>query len=276
MQCVYRMPVPSLLQTLTKRHDLWWQFTVRAVEMRHRGSYLGVIWTVLNPLLMLAMYVTVFSLVWKSHFRVGETPVDYALAVFIGLILFHITAETIGAAPTYIIASPNLVKKVVFPVGVLPIANTSALWFHFLVSFVLFVAAGCAVNRPPPLIGLLWMPAILIPHVLLTMGLAWLLSALGVFFRDISQLVAFISTVTMWTSGVFFSAPNIAASSPFAWRILKWNPLLQTIELSRHALLWDQPVGLKPLLYTWVFGIGALVFGGWCFKKLQPAFADVL
>jgi len=276
MQCVYRMSAPSLLQTLTRRHDLWWQFTVRAVEMRHRGSYLGVLWTVLNPLLMLAMYVTVFSLVFKNHFRMGETPVDYALAVFIGLILFHTTAETIGAAPTYIIASPNLVKKVVFPVEVLPIANTSALWFHFFISFSLLLVAALAFNRPPSLSGLLWMPVILVPHVLFTIGLAWFLSALGVFFRDISQLVAFLSTVVMWTSGVFFSKANIIAQSPLAWRILKWNPLLETIELSRHALLWDQPVELKPLLYTWVFGVAVLLLGGWSFKKLQPAFADVI
>ncbi len=272
----FRMSAPSLMQTLAKHHDLWWQFTVRAVEMRHRGSYLGVIWTVLNPLLMLAMYVTVFSLVFRTTFRTGDTPVDYALAVFIGLILFHTTAETIGTAPTYIISNPNLVKKVVFPLEVLPIANTSALWFHFLISFALFLVAGVVAEHPPGLTGLLWMPAILLPHVLLTIGLAWFLSALGVFFRDISQLVAFISTVTMWSSGVFFSAANIAERSPFVWSILKWNPLLQTIELSRHALLWDQPVNLNALLYTWVFGVAVLLIGGWSFKKLQPAFADVL
>lgn len=270
------MSAPSLLQSLTRRHDLWWQFTVRAVEMRHRGSYLGVIWTVLNPLLMLAMYVTVFSLVFKNHFRANETPVDYALAVFIGLILFHTTAETIGAAPTYIVTNPNLVKKVVFPVEVLPIANTSALWFHFLISFVLFIAAAFAFDRPPSLLGVLWIPVILAPHVLFTVGLAWLLSALGVFFRDISQLVAFFSTVVMWTSGVFYSAANIAERSPLAWQILKWNPLLRTIELSRHALLWDEPISLKALLYTWLCGIVMLLLGGWSFKKLQPAFADVI
>lgn len=270
------MSAPSLLQTLAKRHDLWWQFTVRAIEMRHRGSYLGVIWTVLNPLLMLALYVTVFSLVFKNHFRVGETPVDYGLAVFIGLILFHTMAETIGTSPTYIVTNPNLVKKVVFPLEVLPIANTSALWFHFFISFGLLIAAAFVFDRPPSITGILWMPVILAPQILLTIGMGWFLSALGVFFRDISQVVGFIGSVLLWTSGVFYSTANIAEQSPTAWQILKWNPLLQTIELSRHALLWDQPIALQALLYTWVFGVGALVFGGWSFKKLQPAFADVL
>lgn len=276
MHCVYRMSAPSLLQTLTRRHDLWWQFAVRAVEMRHRGSYLGFLWTVLNPLLMLAMYVTVFSLAFPNHLRPGETAVDYALAVFIGLILFHTLSETIAASPSYIVTSPNLVKKVVFPLEVLPIANTSALWFHFFISFILLVLAFLVTGRPFSLLGLLWMPLILLPQIMLTVGLSWFLSALGVFFRDISQVVAFVSTAVLWTSGVFMYGATIAERSPLAWKILKWNPLLQTIELSRHALLWDHAVNLEPLAYTWIVGALALVIGGWSFKKLQPAFADVL
>lgn len=262
---------------INRRHiDLWWQFTVRAVEMRHRGSYLGFIWTVLNPLLMLAMYVMVFSLAFPNHLRPGETATDYALAVFIGLILFHTMSETIAASPSYIIANPNLVKKVVFPLEVLPLANTSAVWFHFAVSFALLILAFVVTGRHFSALGLLWMPIVLTPPVLVTIGLSWFLSAIGVFFRDISQVVAFVSTAVLWTSGVFMYPATIAERSPLAWKILRWNPLLETIDLTRHALLWDQSIGLKPLAYTWTAGILAIFIGGWSFKKLQPAFADVL
>ena len=110
------VPASSPLQM---KCDLWWQFTVRSVEMRHRGSYLGVIWTVLNPLLMLGMYVVVFGLIFRSKFNAfpNETPVDYSLAVFMGLILFHITADTIAAAPTR--------SRLGVPVGPRPCAQLS-------------------------------------------------------------------------------------------------------------------------------------------------------
>lgn len=245
--------------------------------MRHRGSYLGVFWTVLNPLLMLAMYVVVFGFIFKSKFNAfpNETPVDYSLAVFMGLILFHITAETIAAAPTYIITNPNLVKKVVFPLEILPLSNTSAAWFHFLISFCLLLIACFLTQRPPSITGLLWMPLILIPHIMFTIGLSWILAALGVFFRDISQVVGFVSQVLLYASGVFIPV-SAMIKVPALWAILKWNPLLHTVELSRHALLWNKPIDLSYLSYTWIAGAAVLVVGGWFFKKWQPAFADVI
>lgn len=257
--------------------DLWWQFTVRSVEMRHRGSYLGVFWTVLNPLLMLAMYVVVFGFIFRSKFNAfpHETPVDYSLAVFMGLILFHLTADTIAAAPTYIITNPNLVKKVVFPLEILPLANTSATWFHFGISFVLLLIACFVTGRPPSASGLLWLPIILAPHVLFTVGLSWILAALGVFFRDISQVVGFTSQVLLYASGVFIPV-HAMQTYPLLWNILKWNPLLHTVELSRRALLWDQPIDFQFLGYTWIAGTAVFLFGAWFFKKWQPAFADVL
>ena len=268
---------PSLLQNLFRHRDLWWQFTVRAVEMKHRGSYLGIIWAVFNPLLSLALYVTVFGFIWNNHFNVlpHETTVDYALAVFVGLILFHLTADTLGTAPTYIVGNPNLVKKVVFPLEILPIANISALWFHFLISLALLFAATLILGRPLSLIGILWLPVILAPHIFLSIGLGWFLAALGTFFRDIMQVIGFLSQVMMWTSGVFFS-PAALHQNAAVWAVLKWNPMLHTIDLTRRALLWDLPIQFNTLLYTWLAGLAVFIFGGWFFKKTQHAFADVL
>ena len=174
-----------------RKRDLWWQFTVRAVELRHRGSHLGILWAVLNPLLSLALYMFVFGVIFKIRFGAlpEEIPVDIALAIFLGLILFHVTAETLGIGPTIIVGNPNLVKKVVFPLEVLPLAQISAFWFHLLISLGLLLVGITVLGRGLTLAGLLWLPVVLLPHLLLTMGLCWFLAAVGVFFRDITQVI---------------------------------------------------------------------------------------
>jgi lipopolysaccharide transport system permease protein len=272
------MHPPQFLQSLSHRRDLWWQFAARAVETRHRGSYLGVLWTVLNPLLMLAMYVTVFGFIFKSRFQVfpDETPVDYALGVFLGLLLFHVTSETIAAAPSYIVANPNLVKKVVFPLEILPLANVSALWFNFLISFGLLLVCTVVGGRPASFSGLAWMPLIFGAHVLFTVGLGWFLSALGVFFRDVAQIVTFLTQVLLYASAIFYPVHKIHEESALLWDILKWNPLLQTVDLARGVLLWDRSMDLYKLAFIWVLGVAVFFIGGWFFKRLQPAFADVI
>ncbi len=264
-----------LLSGFARKRELWWQFTVRAVEVRHRGSYLGIIWLVLNPLLMLALYVTVFGYIFGSRFRghENETPVDFALAVFLGLSLFHVLSETISAAPTLIVGNPNLVKKVVFPLELLPLANVSAYWFHFLINMALLFVGSFAVGNPVSPSGLLWMPIILIPHILLTLGIGWFVSALGVFFRDVTQITQVLAQIILYASAIFYSTSLLHG---VAWQFLKWNPLLHTIQLSRQALLWNQPLNLTHLGYTWIAGTVTCIIGRWFFHKTKHAFADVI
>lgn len=268
----------SLWNQFALKRDLWWQFTVRAVEMKHRGSYLGFIWAVLNPLLMAALYVAVFSLIFNGRFhaRPDETGVDYALGVFLGLVLFHLVTETLGVAPTLIVGQPNLVKKVVFPLEVLPLAQLGAFWFHALISLALFGVASLAVGRGLPPAGLLWLPVILLPLLLLTVGLAWLLAALGVFFRDIAQVTPLLAQILLWTSAVFFSSAMIVQKSALAWSILKWNPVLHTIELARNALLWDLPINLTRLGYTWLAGAALFAAGMVFFRATKRSFPEAI
>jgi hypothetical protein len=114
---------PSAWQHFARRRDLWWQFTIRAIEMKHRGSYLGIIWTVVNPLLMMGLYLFVFGTIFGGSYHAlpDETKLDYAFGLFLGLTFFNVLAETISIAPSLIVTNPNLVKKVVFPLEVLPI-----------------------------------------------------------------------------------------------------------------------------------------------------------
>ena len=269
---------PSLFSQLILKRDLWWQFTVRAVEMRHRGSYLGFLWAVMSPLLTATLYVLVFGVVFEGRFKVrpDETGLDYALGVFLGLILFHLVSETLAAAPGLIVGQPNLVKKVVFPVEVLPLAHLGALWFHALVSLGLFLGTTMLIGHGIGASGLLWLPAILLPHLLLTLGLGWFISAAGVYFRDIAQIVPLLSQILLWSSAVFFAPVRIAEKSALGWSILKWNPLLHTIDLARNALLWDQPINLARLGYTWGFGLAVFAIGYGVFRSSKRSFAEVL
>jgi lipopolysaccharide transport system permease protein len=265
----------SSISGVARKRDLWWQFTVRAVESRYRGSYFGIFWAVLNPMLMLSIYFVVFGVIFGGHFRDPKTESlkDYAMAMFLGLTLYQLLAETLGSAPLLITGNANLVKKVVFPLEILPLAQVGGLWFNLAVGLVLALGGWIVIGESLTLTGLLWLPVILAPLLMLSAGLAWIFSALGVFFRDLAQAMPFIAQVIMYSSAVFYPLSRIP---PSVWTFLKWNPFLQTVVLSREVVLWHLPVNLTRLGYTYAAGIACLLVGRWLFRKLRPAFADVI
>jgi lipopolysaccharide transport system permease protein len=259
---------------LFRHRALLWQFIERNVEIRHKGSHLGLVWSFLNPLLMLGLYVFVFGYVFGGKFgaRPGETRVDYALGIFVGLSVFHFIAEVLGVAPTVIVGNPNFVKKVVFPLEILPVATVGASFVHFLISVALTLV-GIAFFGPGLGWGVLWLPVIFLPVLVLALGLAWLCSSLGVFFRDIGQLTGLLSTALMFASAVFYPASNIPAP---AWVFLRFNPFIHAIELSRNVALWNTPMDFQHLGYLYGISFAIAIGGYWVFHKLRPAFADVL
>ena len=260
-------------------HDLWlqrellWQFTLRNVELRHKGSHLGLIWSLLNPLLMLGLYVLVFGYIFGGKFGIlpNETRVDYALGIFLGLTLFHFFAEVLTIAPTLIIANPNFVKKVVFPLEILPAASVGGAAFHLLISLGLALLSLAFFGEGIPL-SILWLPLIIVPLILFGLGVSWFFAALGVFFRDINQVMQFLSMALMWASGVFFSAQKY----PEAWTYLRFNPLLLAIDLTRDAALWARPLNFHHLAYLYATGLLACHLGHLAFRRMKPAFADVI
>ena len=269
--------LPALPTDLWRHRDLLWQFTRRNFELTLRGSHLGLIWSFLNPLLMLGLYVFVFGFIFGGHFGVvaSETATDYALGVFLGLTIFGLIAETIAMAPMIIASSPNFVKKVVFPLEVLPAATVGASIGRMLIGLA-FALIGIILFGPGWHSGLLWLPVIILPVILGCLGLAWLISSLGVFIQDIGQLMAFMAQVVMYSSAVFYSAARIHEKAPYAWPFLRLNPVLLAIELTRDAALWHQPTNLRHLGYLYVCGFVTCWIGYVLFRKLKPAFADVL
>jgi len=261
-------------------HDLWShrdllrQFAVRTVQIRHKGSHLGLLWSVFNPLLMLGLYVFVFGFIFGGRFGIieNETGADYAIGIFFGLTLFGFIGEVMAVAPTIIIANPNFVKKVVFPLEILPAAHVAAAGFHLLISLglalIFLVVFGRTIHPE-----LIWLPVIIFPLILLALGVTWIFATLGVFFRDIGQLMQFLTLSLMYSSAVFFSATKIPASM---WVFLKFNPLLLAIELARNTALWAQPMNYHHLGYLYLFSIVTCHVGYVMFRKMKPAFSDVL
>lgn len=258
------------------RRELIAQFTQRNIELRHRGSRLGAFWALINPLSMMALYFVVFGLIYDQRFHViaDETAYDFALALFLGLALFHAFSETLAWAPGVITANPNFVKKVVFPLEVLPVAHMGGTAFHLVVSLALVVFGS--LFRPGGLaLDVLWLPVLVLPLLLIAQGVAWILAAVGVFLRDIGQITAFVSTALLFSSAVFYP-PSKFATLPAALQWLRFNPLLVIIDLARHVVLWHQAMPLNKLLF--VYGCAGVVFVGGAvfFALLRKSFAEVI
>jgi lipopolysaccharide transport system permease protein len=256
---------------------LWQQFTRREIESRHRGSMLGLVWTVLNPLLEFAIYAIVFGVIFGGRYGVApdETAATYALGVFLSLCMFRLAAETLGASPSIIVGQANLVKKVVFPLHILPLATLGGIIFRSSISLGLFGIALLTFG-PPLNANAFWFPLVLAPLLIGCLGGAWLLSALGVFLRDLTQITGPASMVMLYSSAIFYSQKKIETHSATAWQILRWNPLLHLVEDSRRVLLWGMSPSIGWLLYAWIFALGLLAVGWLAFRRLRPAFADVL
>ncbi|MGF1531033.1 MAG: ABC transporter permease [Puniceicoccaceae bacterium] len=260
--------------------DLWvnriliFQFSRRSIQARHKGSFLGAGWTVLNPLLLMCLYSFVFGVIFNGRYGAfeDETALDYALGVFLSLTLFQLLAEVFGVSITLIVSNGNLVKKVVLPLQVLPVAAVGAAVYHFLIGLILvFVAVVVFEGVPGP--EALFFPLLIFPVVFLALGVAWFFSALGVYIRDLGQLVQFLSLTLMYSSAIFYSQQMVPEG---IWQVLRWNPLVHIVEQARGVALWGRPLELGPYLYA--LGTSLLVFYGgfYFFRKLKRGFADVL
>ena len=263
---------------LWTRRELIGQFTRRNIELRHRGSRLGAFWALINPLSMLVLYYVVFGVIYETKFNVlpGETGFDVLLAMFLGLTLFHAFSETLSWAPGVITANPNFVKKVVFPLEVLPVAQIGAAAFHLAVGLSLVLAGSAVLGTAGLSWHALWLPVLVLPLLLLSLGMAWLLAAAGVFVRDIGQISAFAVTLLLFASAVMFPATMIAQRSAELWAVLRLNPLLQIVDLARNVVLWQQPMPLDWLAYIYACSLAVFMGGAVFFALLRRSFAEAI
>jgi lipopolysaccharide transport system permease protein len=252
--------------------------TRREVAGRYRGSVLGILWSLINPLFMLAIYTLVFGGIFKSRWQVagrsaeGQSMADFAIVLFAGLTIFQVFSEVITRAPMMVVANTNYVKKVVFPLEVLvPVALGTAL-FHAGVSLLVLLFFEALFMGGVPMTALL-LPFVIVPFCLLLVGLGWALASLGTYLRDIGQVVGTAVTALMFLSPLFFQRSSLPE-----W-IRGWvtlNPLTIPMEQTREVLLWGhQPDWLALGVYMAVATLVA-VSGGFFFQKTRKGFADVL
>src|SRR5258708_19388148 len=228
----------ALFASLWDNRELIVQLTHREVMSRYRGSILGLAWSFFNPLLMLAVYTFVFSVVFKARWGLGEeSTADFAIVLFVGLIIHGLFAGGLNGAPGLILANVNYVKKVVFPLEILPWVAAGSALFHSAISIAVLLAAQLVFQH-----GLAWtvvfLPLVLVPLLFATMGLAWFLSSIGVYVRDIGQAIGIFTMVLLFLSPVFYPVDAL----PENYRILLLlNPLTPVIGDARRVLIWGQP-----------------------------------
>lgn len=264
----------ALGKSLWRNRQLIGQMTKREVVGRYKGSALGLAWSFFNPVFMLAVYTFVFSVVFKSRWGVGgeESKTQFAVVLFVGMIVHGLFAEVLNRAPALILSNVNYVKKVVFPIEILPVIAMGAALFHSLVSLGVLLATFVLFNG-----YLHWTvvftPLVLLPLIILTLGLSWMLASLGVFLRDVGQTIGIITTVLMFLSPVFYPVSAVPESvRPF----IMANPLTFIIEQARDVLIWGHLPNWTALgIYTLVATVVAWAGYAW-FQKTRKGFADVL
>ena len=227
---------------------------------------------------MLGLYVFAFGVIFGGKFReddLDESTLDFALGIFLGLNVLGLISGVIGTAPAVIVGHSNFVKKVVFPLEILPAAVTGALSYDLFIGFGLCLT-GIGILGPGLTLSVFYVPVILGPVFLMALGLSWFFSALGVFVRDIGQLGSFLGLALLYASGVFYSAERAEQAAPGIWKFLQWNPLLQIIDSLRQVTLWGGELDWWKIGYAWVCGLVIFFGGAWFFNRLRPAFADVL
>jgi lipopolysaccharide transport system permease protein len=250
---------------------------MRDVIGRYRGSVMGIVWSLANPILMLAVYTFVFSVVfgarWGNAGGSGpESRVLFALNAFAGLIVQTLFAECVNRAPALMLAHTNFVKKIVFPLDILPWMVMGSALFHALVSMVVLLAGFLVTQHMLPW-TLLLLPLSLVPLILFTMGCSWFLASLGVYFRDVVYTTTLLTTVVMFLSPVFYPITSV----PERFRtVLYLNPLTWFVEETRGLLIGGVVPTAQVLLLTWAGALLTAWLGFAWFQKTRRGFADVL
>ena len=247
----------------------------REIIGRYRGSILGILWSFFNPILLLAVYTFVFSVVFNARWTPGsssESKGEFALVLFTGLIVFNLFAECISRAPVLIIGNTNYVKKVIFPLDILLIVAFGSAAFHMMVSLLVWVVFYFVVFGIPPTTAILF-PFGLLPICLYVLGASWFLASLGVYFRDVGHVISVVVLMFMFMTPIFYPVSALPQKYQF---LVMLNPLAITVEHIRGLLIW----GHVPHLATYtVYLLGSVLAAwlGWAwFQKTRKGFGDVL
>jgi lipopolysaccharide transport system permease protein len=223
----------EMAASLWRNRSLVMALCKREIAGRYRGSLLGMFWSFFHPVFMLAVYTFVFSVVFQARWGSGSgSKTEFALVLFAGLIVFNLFAECVNRSPALILLNVNYVKKVIFPLEILPWVTLSAALFHAGVSLFVWLVAYVLLFGLPHM-TVLYVPLVIFPLCLFTVGISWALASLGVYLRDVAQVVGILTTVLMFLSPIFYPVTAL----PERYRpLLLLNPLMPVLEQVRSVL----------------------------------------
>ncbi len=285
--------VSRLLNPVAMLHNLWahrgltWQLARRDIAGRYRSSWLGLLWAVITPLILLAIYTFVFAVVFNAKWGGGrqQSRGVFALVMFCGMLLYNLFAEVANRAPSLIVYNVNYVKKVVFPLEALVVSALIAAGFNLLIGMGVWFVGCLLVTHDLPSWTIIYLPVVLLPVCLMTLGLAWVLASLGVFIRDVGHAVLLMTQVLFFATPIFYRVEDVPDSFQF---VMKLNPLTHAVEDARKVMLGGQYLewigqsggALHPAWGPWFATLAAsaviMVLGYAFFMKSKRAFADVL
>jgi len=244
----------------------------RDILSRYKGSFFGALWTFLNPLLLMATYAFVFGVVLKTRFGADASGVGYVLYFLAGMLPWLAFSEAVGRSTYVILEHRNFVKKLVFPLETLPVNLVISGAVTEAFGLAIFLAGLLAARHAIPG-SVVWLPLLIVPQLLLTLGLCWFLAALGIFVRDLATVMTFILTLWFFLTPICYPEANLPAS---AMRVLSFNPIFVLVRAYRAIFLQNHAPDLGPMAVLWVVSIAVAVFGHAWFYRLRRSFADVI
>jgi lipopolysaccharide transport system permease protein len=244
----------------------------RDILARYRGSFGDVLWTVLNPILLMSTYFFVFGVVQKTQFAADPSRTGFTLYFLAGMLPWLAFSEPLGRAPYVILEYRSFVKKFVFPLETLSVNQVISGFVTEFFGLIIFFAFLLIARGSVPL-SVLWLPVLIIPQILFTLGLCWFLAALGAFMRDLGQLMGFLLTLWFFTTPICY--PEISLPKDLLW-ILGKNPMFTLVRSYRAVLLEGHAPEFGPMWKFWLISIVFCILGHACFHKLRKSFADVI
>lgn len=246
------------------------QLIKRDVLLRYRGAMFGVLWIFLSPLFMLVIFAFVFGQIFQARWPQQDSGLPFWLLLYAGLITFNIFAETVSRAPGAVRGYPSFVKKIIFPVHILPVVPLGAALVHGSFNFLILLVALTYMGKLQGQV--LLFPLLLLPALLLGLGLSWFVAAWGVFIKDMTQIVPMFVQMLMFMSPVFYPVSAVPA---VLQPVYHYNPLSAVIEASRAAVT-GQPIAWG----AWGITLGLCLIGAMLgyafFQHSREEFADAL
>lgn len=263
----------ALLRLCWLQRQLLAQLVRREIAKRYQGSVLGMLWSLLNPVLMLVVYTFVFSTVFKSQWgNMPQSKTEFAMVLFAGLCVYNLFADVVNRSPRLVLDNVSYVKRVVFPLEMLAVVNVTAALFHFAIQVLVVLVARLLLDGQLPWTALM-LPLVIFPLLLFSLGISWLVASLGVFLRDTAPVVSLATMALIFLSPVFYSIDALPVEVQHLFYL---NPLTSIINQARDVLIWGTGIDWWWLLmHTVVQGAVAWCGYAW-FQRTKKGFADVL